>query len=50
MFGNKHTYCSVRFDDEKTYWYRTNAYGFRAGMNVIRSCVQSWLVEDRYDS
>lgn len=35
MFGNKHTYCSVRFDDEKTYWYRTNSYGFRAGMKVI---------------
>lgn len=35
MFGNKHTYCSVKFDDEKTYWYRTNSYGFRAGMKVI---------------
>ena len=35
MFGNKHTYCKVKFDDEKTYWYRTNDYGFRAGMKVI---------------
>lgn len=35
MFGNKHTYCKVKFDDEKTYWYRTNNYGFRAGMQVI---------------
>ena len=35
MFGNKHTYCKVKFDDEKTYLYRTNDYGFRAGMKVI---------------
>ena len=35
MFGDKHTYCKVKFDDEKTYWYRTNDYGFRAGMKVI---------------
>ena len=35
MFGNKHTYCKVKFDDEKTYWYRTNDYGFKAGMKVI---------------
>ena len=35
MFGNKHTYCKVKFGDEKTYWYRTNDYGFRAGMKVI---------------
>ena len=35
MFGNKHTYCKVKFDDEKTYWYRTNDYGFMAGMKVI---------------
>ncbi len=31
----KHTYCRVRFDDENTYWYRTNEYGFKAGMKVI---------------
>ena len=35
MFGSKHTYCKVKFDDERTYWYRTNRYGFRAGMKVI---------------
>lgn len=35
MFGNKHTYCKIRFNDEKTYWYRTNEYGYRAGMRVI---------------
>ena len=35
MFESKHMYCSVRFDDERAYWYRTNSYGFRAGMKVI---------------
>ena len=34
MFG-KHIYCSVRFDDEKTYWYRTNEHGYKTGMKVI---------------
>ena len=35
MFENKHTCCSVRIVDEKAYRYRTNFYGFRAGMKVI---------------
>lgn len=31
----KHIYCSVRFDDEKKYWYRTNERGYKTGMKVI---------------
>ena len=35
MFGKMFIYCSVKFDDEKTYWYRTNERGYRTGMKVI---------------
>ena len=35
MFGDKYIYCKVKFDNERTYWYRTNVYGYRAGMKVV---------------
>ena len=35
MFRNKYVYCLIKFDDEKTYWYRTNERGYRSGMKVI---------------
>lgn len=35
MFSKKYIYCSIRFDDEKTYWYRTNEHGYHAGDKVI---------------
>ena len=35
MFRKTFTYCRVQFDDEKTYWYRTNGHGYKAGMKVI---------------
>ena len=36
MFLKKRlTYCSVSFGDDRSYWYRTNEYGFRAGDKVI---------------
>lgn len=37
FFKRKYTYCLVRFDDERTYWYRSNnkCYYFDIGMKVI---------------
>ena len=35
MFGTKYIYCAVRFDSERTYWYRTNERGLCEGMKVI---------------
>jgi len=35
MFRKKIIYCRVQFDDEKTYWYRTNEHGYKPNMKVI---------------
>lgn len=35
MFRKTFIYCRVQFDDEKTYWYRTNEHGYKSGMKVI---------------
>lgn len=35
LFGKKYYYYAVRFDTEKTYWYRASSGGFRLGTKVI---------------
>ena len=35
MFRKTFIYCRVQFDDEKTYWYRTNEHGYKPKMKVI---------------
>ncbi len=35
LFAHKYIYCSVTFDGQKSYWYRTNDRGYRVGNKVI---------------
>lgn len=35
MFEKRYFYYLVRFEDEKTYWYRSNQLSYKSGMKVI---------------
>ena len=35
LFGKKYHYYLVKFDTDKSYWYRSNDSGYRTGMKVI---------------
>lgn len=35
LFPKRYNYYLVKFDDEKTYWYRSGSVGYRVGKKVI---------------
>ena len=35
LFEKRYNYYLVKFDDEKTYWYRSGSVGYQAGKKVI---------------